>query len=383
VAVLLIALGTALFWAFAAPERAVWITLAVLIATCPCALGLATPAALAAATRGLAEAGLLVTRGHVLEGLATTDRVVFDKTGTLTRGEPTLLEIVPLREGLDARECLKRARRLEASSEHPLARALMTTQLEGATPVFAVPLAELASVPGYGVEASEGSVRTRIGRPDWVLSLAAEKCAPMPAGDARSWVLLGDAKGAIAWFGFGDEIREGTRLAIRELAALGLSVEMLSGDASPAAQGLAEELGLECACPAATPDAKVARLRALQSAGERVIMIGDGVNDGPVLAAAGVSIAMGSGSDLARMGSDAILLGDNLALLPRAIGWARRTRRVIQQNFAWAIAYNLVALPLAFTGQLAPWVAAAGMSASSLVVVLNAMRLQRLPEGSA
>ncbi len=385
--VLALAFATAIFWGIHAPERAVWTTLAVLIATCPCALSLATPAALASATYGLAEAGLLVTRGHVLEGLATADRVVLDKTGTLTRGEPGLLEIVPLREGGTLGSCLQLARRLEQHSEHPLARAVMNARDdEGASLEPAVSPAENASFVGLGVEARCNGQRIRIGRPTWVAELARdhEALPTVPErGTMHSWVLLGDERGAIAWLGFGDEMREGARDALEAMRDLGLELEMLSGDPSPSPADLARELGLEVVCPAATPDQKVERIRRLQRAGKRVIVVGDGVNDGPVLAAAAISIAMGSGSDWTRLGADAILMRDDLMLLPRSIAWARRTRRVIRQNLAWAAGYNLIALPLALSGQLAPWLAAAGMSASSLVVVSNAMRLHRAPRPSS
>jgi len=385
--VLALAFATAIVWGIQAPERAVWTTLAVLIATCPCALSLATPAALASATHGLAGAGLLVTRGHVLEGLASADRVVLDKTGTLTRGEPGLIEIVPLREGSSRARCLRLARGLEQHSEHPLARAVMNARDDEGAPLEpAVSPAENASFAGLGVEARRNGLRTRIGRPAWVAELAGDCEAPPDVPDRRgmhSWVLLGDEQGAIAWLGFGDEIRKGARDALDALRARGLELEMLSGDPSASAAQLAHELGLEVVCPAATPDQKVERIRRLQRAGQRVIVVGDGVNDAPVLAVAGTSIAMGSGADWTRLGADSILMRDDLTLLPRAIAWSRRTRRVIRQNLAWAAGYNLIALPLALSGQLAPWLAAAGMSASSLVVVSNAMRLHRAPRPSS
>ncbi len=381
--VLGLALATAVYWGVYAPERAIWTTLAVLIATCPCALSLATPAALASATHGLAEAGLLVTRGHVLEGLASADHLVLDKTGTLTRGEPALVDVVPLRAGVSRESGLRLARRLERHSEHPLARAAMETgDTDDEALAPATTPGEVESVAGRGMEGRFGGVRTRIGRPEWVTALGAPDAAvpSLPPGDAmHSWVLLGDEQGPIAWLGFGDEVREGAASSLEAIRDLGLSLEMLSGDPSPAAAALAGRLGLQTACPAATPDQKVQRVRALQGAGKRVVVVGDGVNDGPVLAAAEISIAMGSGSDLTRLGADAVLMRDDLDLLPRAIAWARRTRRVIRQNLAWAAGYNLVALPLALTGQLPPWLAAAGMSASSLVVVVNALRLNRTP----
>jgi Cu2+-exporting ATPase len=257
---------------------------------------------------------------------------------------------------------------------------------EGAALEPAVSPAENVSFVGLGVEARRNGLRTRIGRPAWVAELAgdgeAAPCVPDRVG-MHSWILLGDEQGAIAWLGFGDEIREGAREALETMRALGLELEMLSGDPSPSAADLAARLGLQVVCPAATPDQKVQRIRQLQRAGERVIVVGDGVNDAPVLAAAGISIAMGSGADWTRLGADSILMRDDLMLLPRAIAWSRRTRRVIRQNLAWAAGYNLIALPLALSGQLAPWLAAAGMSASSLVVVSNAMRLHRAPRPSS
>ena len=163
----------------------------------------------------------------------------------------------------------------------------------------------------------------------------------------------------------------------QSLRGAGFALEMLSGDPSPSATGLAERLGLEVRCPAASPEAKLARIRSLQGAGERVALVGDGVNDSPSLRAADLSIAMGSGCDLSRLNADAVLLKDDLSLLPTAQAWARRTKWVITQNLGWAVAYNVLALPLAVTGYLSPWMAALGMSLSSLVVVLNAMRLRK------
>ncbi|MBW2498049.1 MAG: heavy metal translocating P-type ATPase [Deltaproteobacteria bacterium] len=397
--VLGLALATAIIWGLNAPEQAVWTTLAVLIATCPCALSLATPAALASATHGLAEAGLLVTRGHVLEGLAAADRIVLDKTGTLTRGEPMLSRVVPLRSEMDRDACLCLARSLERDSEHPLARALMRAGVDAAEAPSLTP-DDIEAIPGCGVEARRAEARTRIGRPEWVLELVAgeepaasrapgpairppgsdDAAIPMADELSHSWVLLADEGGAIAWLAFEDPIREGANQALAELRSLGLALEMLSGDPSPASMELAARLDLEVGQRAATPQQKVERIRTLQARGDRVIVVGDGVNDGPVLAASEISIAMGSGSDLTRLGADAVLMRDDLALLPSAVEWARRTRRVIRQNLAWAIGYNAIALPLALSGQLAPWLAAAGMSASSLVVVLNALRLHRGPE---
>ncbi len=203
-----------------------------------------------------------------------------------------------------------------------------------------------------------------------------------PSADARSWILMADESGPLAWFGVDDPLRPSASEAIDGLAKLDLSLEMLSGDPSPDSALFAERLGLLVASRNAGPAMKVERIRELHGEKEIVVAVGDGVNDGPFMRVADVSIAMGSGSDLTRTSADAVLINDNLVRIPLAIEWARKTRRVIGQNFGWAIAYNVCVLPLAMSGRLVPWVAALGMSLSSLVVVLNATRLARIPSRS-
>jgi Cu2+-exporting ATPase len=320
-------------------------------------------------------------------GLAAADRAIFDKTGTLTRGHPTLVQLIPSR-GHGESELLEIAQRLERDSEHPFARAIVceTALVSGpsASPMAAEwvePVASTQSIPGFGVEGTVADKRYRIGRPEWASSLALnafESTIPGPA--ALAWVLLADEEGPLAWFGLEDPIRLDAATAIDGLREQGLALEMLSGDPSPFAARVAERLELEVVRAGATPEDKVARVRELQAGGERVVVVGDGVNDGPFLAAGDVSVAMGSGCDLSRMGADAVLMRDELSLLPRAVAWSGRVRRILFQNFGWAIGYNVLALPLAVSGQLPPWLAALGMSTSSLVVVLNALRLNRLPE---
>ena len=386
-------LGVAVFnwiaWQFIAPERAMWTTLAVLVATCPCALSLATPTALAAATHALARAGLVITSGRVLEGLASADRILFDKTGTLTRGQPTLTRIVPVR-GHEEAEVLALARTLERDSEHPYAHALRVAGEDGVHSGSAEvgDQQEVASVTGFGVEGSIAGTRYRIGRPEWAASSSGE---PPPEGETadamdgsaavfRVWILLADEKGPLAWFGLEDPVRKDARAALEALRERGFRLEMLTGDPSPSALAIADRLGFDVAEGGVTPEGKVERVRLLQARGERVAVVGDGVNDGPLMRAGDVSIAMGSGCDLSRLGADAVLLRNELTLIPRAVEWSLRMKRILAQNFGWAIAYNLLVLPLAVSGQLAPWVAALGMSTSSLVVVLNSLRLNRLRE---
>jgi len=362
---------TAVAWAIVDPSRVVWVTLSVLVATCPCALGLATPAALAAATEGLARRGFLVTRGSTLEALAKIDRIVFDKTGTLTRGETSVERVIPLR-GDDAATLIERARALEADSSHVLARAFASGRARAGEV-----LADLVNVPGQGVEAKIDATRTRIGRPEWAIGVAPNGTLPAPPVDETvSWILMADEHGPLAWFGLGDPVRTEAPSALSALRARGLELELLSGDPSAAAGRIARDLGLELVLPAATPEAKVVRIQSLQQQGQVVAVVGDGLNDGPLMRAADVSIGMGGGCDLTRLSADAVLLHDELERIPEAIAWAARTRRVIRQNFAWAIAYNVSVLPLAVAGQLPPWLAALGMSLSSLIVATNAARLR-------
>ncbi len=371
-AVLVVSMMTAVVWSMIDPDRAFWVTLSVLVATCPCALGLATPAALAAATEGLARRGFVITRAHALEALTRIDRFVFDKTGTLTEGRPRLRHVVPLCDAsVDA--LVETATALESGSGHVLARAFDDGMRRGTD-------AQAVHVAGQGVEGKIGSRRVRLGHPEWVASLAGEGApVPTPPRDriAGTWILLGDESGARAWFGLDDALRDAAAPALAALRAEGLDLEMLSGDPSAGAESLARSLGLERGVEAARPEQKLERVRRLAASGERVAFVGDGLNDGPVMRAALLGVAMGGGCDRTRLGADALLWNDDLSCLPIAVAWARRTRRVIRQNFAWAIGYNVCVLPLAISGRLPPWLAALGMSLSSLVVVANSARLRR------
>ena len=371
--VLLLALVVVAAWWHVDRERALWVTLAVLVVSCPCALSLATPAALTAATGGLLGRGLLITRPHVLEGLHATTHVVFDKTGTLTEGRFRLARTVPL-GGRDAGQALAAARALESRSGHPIARAFAGEVSDA--------VADAAAVAGLGVEGVVGGTRYRIGNPDWVLELAGGASAAPPDADAM-WILLGDPRGAVAWFALEDAPRPEAARTVRALRQSGVVVQLLSGDPSPAVARLAERLGIDVSVRRASPEDKLRHVRALQAAGAVVLMVGDGVNDAPVLGAAQVSVAMGGGTDLAMSRADAVLLREDLAVVPEALALAHRTRRILHQNLGWAVAYNAVALPLAACGWVTPLWAAVGMSASSIVVVLNALRLGTRPSTSA
>ncbi len=389
VAVLAVAAVNYLVWWWIAPERAIWTTLSVLVATCPCALGLALPAVTAATTHALARAGLLVTRAGVLESLARADRFVFDKTGTLTEGEPQLVGCRLAGKEVDEACVLALARALERDSEHPIARALRRPRPGERVRPAGPGLEAVRAHPGLGVEGRDAEHVYRIGRRAWALAPAHTPTASdggfvaeelQPTSSSRVSVVLSRDGALLAELDFEDPIRPEAPLALAALRDAGISLEMLSGDPSAGAERVASALGLELEVRGALPEQKVERVQALARAGQRVAVVGDGVNDGPVLRAGDVSIAMGSGCDLSRLGASAVLLRDDLALIPRAVRAARRMQRIALQNVAWAVGYNLAVLPLAVSGHLPPWLAALGMSASSLVVVLNALRANRLPE---
>lgn len=364
---LLIAAGVWTFWHFHDPERAFWVTLSVLVATCPCALSLATPTALTSATAHLTRSGILLRRGHVLDVLTRANRIVMDKTGTLTTGNISLVGVQPL-AGLADTDCLAIARALEAYSEHPIARAFRS---QGAEDAMLPAASEVTPVIGHGIQGRIAGKHYRIGSPRW-LALADEQEATQGLA-----IYLADETGPLARFTLADTVRADAGALIQAFKAAGLQTTILTGDSSPQADAVARELGVDELVKGVTPDGKLAYLKAREAAGDISIMVGDGINDAPVLAGAHASFAMAGGTDLAKNSADAILLADDLSRLLTARALALRTRRIIQENFAWSIGYNLLVLPLAASGWLPPYLAAAGMSLSSLIVVTNSMRLNR------
>ncbi|MNU64965.1 putative copper-importing P-type ATPase A [compost metagenome] len=364
---LLIAAAVWTFWHFHAPERAFWVTLSVLVATCPCALSLATPTALTSATAHLTRSGILLRRGHVLDVLTRANRIVMDKTGTLTTGNISLVGVQPLAE-LGEDECLAIARALEAYSEHPIARAFRS---KGADDAVLLAASEVTPVIGHGIEGRIAGKHYRIGSARW-LGLTDELEATQGLA-----IYLADETRPLARFTLADTVRADAGALIQAFKAAGLQTTILTGDSSPQADTVARELGVDELVKGVTPDGKLAYLKAREAAGDISIMVGDGINDAPVLAGAHASFAMAGGTDLAKNSADAILLADDLSRLLTARTLALRTRRIIQENFAWSIGYNLLVLPLAASGWLPPYLAAAGMSLSSLIVVTNSMRLNR------
>lgn len=367
-AILLISVTVFTVWLFIDPSRAFWVTLSVLVVTCPCALALATPTALAVANATLARQGVLITRGHVLEGLAKATHIIFDKTGTLTEGRLELKEVRWLAQAQDERQkqAAALAAALESQSEHPIARAFTASRQE------AIRATDIQAATGQGLSGVIAGRSYRLGRADFV----APDAGLTPPAEEGQWLLLGDEQQPLCWFRLSDQLRPDTQVMLKDLDRLGMQVELLSGDQEGAVASIAQELGIENYRASATPEMKLARLKELQTAGHEVIMVGDGVNDVPVLAGAQVSIAMGDATDLAKTSADTLLLSSRLQRIPQAIRKARMTRITIAQNLSISLGYNLMALPAAAMGLIPPWLAALGMTTSSLVVVFNALRLK-------
>jgi len=369
--VLLLAAGVALFWLLTDPARWLPITVAVLVVTCPCALALATPVAITAATGRLMQRGLVTTRGHALETLARADTFIFDKTGTLTHGRPTLMQVQTF-ASLPASQCLVLAAGLEQSSEHPIARALRAAAPDSP------PAQEVINTPGAGLRGTIAARSCVLGTAGFIREAGvalpdATETGLQAAGQTVVW--LGRDNQLLAAFVIGDELRPGARELVKALKQQGKRVLLLTGDHTSVAQRVGAAVGIDTIESGLTPQAKLARVQQLAASGAIVAMVGDGVNDAAALAGAHVSIAMGGGTQLAAASADMLLLSEQLLHLQEGIAVARKTLSVIRQNMAWAVAYNLLALPFAAIGMIAPWMAAIGMSASSLIVVANALRL--------
>lgn len=389
-AVLVLAAAAGIFWELRGADNALIIALTVLVVACPCALSLATPVASTVATTTLRRRGVVIRNGAFLERAAATTAVVFDKTGTLTEAELHIDRIVPL-QTLDTRECLAIATALERHSHHPIARAFVSdTALTAGTVI---------TVPGQGVEGEVAGVHYRLGiaafawpgrgGADATRSLPALPAPPTPPEqDEGLWVLLAAAT-PLAWFRLQDVLRDDAAQTVKALREQGITTAIFSGDSSAAGRRLAESLQVDHLRTGLTPEQKIAAVRELSAGipkpeasanGQRVMMIGDGVNDAGAMAAADTSIAISPRDVLVQNSADATLLNPDLSLVPDVLRFARRTRRIIRQNVGWSLAYNLSVIPVALLGLLPPWLAALGMSLSSLLVVLNAWRLRRMED---
>jgi Cu2+-exporting ATPase len=367
-ALLVFAVGVFVAWQLIEPARAWQVAIAVLVVSCPCALSLATPSALAAATDLLVRRGVLIVRPHVLETLHRATHIIFDKTGTLTEGRPVLRKTEVL-AGLGAARCLQLAAALEAGSAHPLAAALRRAALaDGAR------ADQLVSVPGQGVEGSIAGQIYRLGSAAFAGAGGEAVRAGPP--DATS-VFLGCDGVLLARFDLADALRCDAHDVVRQFQRRGQRVILLSGDQQGVTDSVAAQLGIDTALGAQLPDDKLAYVQRLQQQGAVVAMVGDGINDAAVLSAADVSFAMGEGAALAQLNADCVLLSGRLASFAEAATTADRALRVIRQNLGWATLYNGIAIPAAALGLLNPWLSAVGMSLSSAVVVINALRLRR------
>ncbi len=419
--VLLLAAGAGAVWSQIDPGRAVWVMVSVLIVTCPCALSLAAPSALLAAAGALARRGVLVQHLAALEALAGLDAVFFDKTGTLTDDRLELADVQWLPEaarsghgGRSEASLLHLATSLAAQSSHPLSRALVAAMVaRGPGPVAR--WTDVEDDPGRGLRARASDGRCyRLGSREWVDAVGqethsrtaeaqrAQRTAAKTISDSSSAIPLrsprlcgaesvssspdpgaevwfGNDHGALARFGFTEALRPDAAATVAALQRAGVAVALLSGDAPQRVEALAQRLHIDDAQGGATPEAKLARIAAAQRAGRRVGMVGDGLNDAPVIARADVSFAMGEGAAITRSKADFILLSGRLSDVLTARDTARRALRIVRQNLGWAVAYNAVCVPLALLGLFPPWAAGLGMATSSLAVLLNALRLTAGP----
>ncbi len=377
VALLVLACVTAGWWYWHDPDRALWVFVSVLVVSCPCALSLATPVALTVATDALARMGVLVTRGHAIEALARAQHFVFDKTGTLTYGEMRLETLHCLGDASPA-SVLGLAAALEHGSEHAIARALRVRATEEgvALPAFRA----VTATTGQGVAGELDGQAYRIGRPAFAAGLAG---TPVPdvlvqaEQTGGTVIALASSAGWLGGFVLSDGLREDCEATFDVLRAQGLELSIFSGDTPSTVEAIGRRLGVAHALGGMTPEGKHAGLRELQKGDAVIAMVGDGVNDAPVLAQAQVSVAMGGGTDLARNQADIVLLSARLGALSDGLALSRRALTIIRQNLWWSFVYNFTAVPLAMSGLVTPWMAGIGMSASSLFVVLNALRLQR------
>ena len=357
-AILIISAGTWFYWHQTKPDDAFWIMLSVLVATCPCALSLATPTALTCATSRMGNFGILLRKGHVFETLCKVNHLVVDKTGTLTKGDIEISRTSVFGE-ISESESLALAAALEAHANHPIARSFTQYAKED------VVVSEVKNVIGSGIEGLWNGKDVKIGSAAFVVN---EGC------DESNAVYLSVNGEHAATFYYRDPIRKESQAFIQRFAEAGIKTTLLTGDSIQNAQPVADEIGIDHVIASAKPEDKLAYLKSLDS-DDITMMVGDGINDAPTLAGAHLSVAMGGGTDVAKASADMTLLGDNLEKLLEARLLALRTRKIIRENLAWSLGYNLLILPLAVAGLVAPYVAVVGMSASSIIVVSNSLRL--------
>lgn len=370
IAGILLATGaTAWVWYGVAPERALWTALSVLVISCPCALALATPAALSNAANALRRAGVLVRGEGALESVARVTHILFDKTGTLTRGELAIGEVRCLADA-SREEALRLAAALQRYANHPIARGF--TDIEPAENV-----SDVNFDVGRGVSGIWQGRACRIGSAEYCRQIA--PTLPSQPDEAGYWVALVLREQPLAWIALEDVLRSEAMALTTALKSRGATLELVTGDHSPQAALMGKSLGFDGIHVGMSPQDKSAHVAALQTGGAIVLMIGDGLNDAPVLRRANASIAVAGATDLARTQADFVIMDGDLHRVTRIIDKAQQCRRTLYQNLAWALGYNLLGIPLAALGHIPPWAAAVGMSLSSLLVVANSLRLARPP----
>ncbi|MNW36775.1 Copper-exporting P-type ATPase A [compost metagenome] len=379
-----IAVVTFLVWFFfVAPgsfSEALEKAIAVLVIACPCALGLATPTSIMAGSGRAAEYGILFKGGEHLETAQSLDTIVLDKTGTITRGQPELREVVPA-NGIQEAELLALLGSAERSSEHPLAEAIVTGARERG---LTLPEASaFEAIPGHGISAIVEGRRILAGTRRLMaregIDVGSYEDVMSMKEEAGQTVLLIAVDGVYAGMvGVSDRVKDTSKAAVSRLKELGLQVVMITGDNDRTARAIAGEVGIDLVLSEVLPEGKAAEVKKLQEQGRKVAMVGDGINDAPALAIADVGIAIGTGTDVAIEAADVTLMRGDLQGVPDAIEMSKRTMGNIKQNMFWALAYNSVGIPIAAAGFLAPWLAGAAMALSSVSVVLNALRLQRV-----
>jgi len=359
-ALLIVALCTYIGWYIIEPSQAFWTTLSVLVATCPCALSLATPTALTCATANLNKQGILIKQHHVLETLNKIEHMVFDKTGTLTHGDFVLLNSTVYGQ-YSKQQCIDLASQLEKVSEHPISLAFKKQQKHS------VQLSEVINLPGQGLQASYQEQPLKLGH--------AQFCgitSPLNSKELVIYLTLNNQ--LLATFELGDTLRKSAHDISHYCQSNKIETTLLTGDISAKSEEVATLLGLDNVSKGVTPQGKLKHLQEIQQS-QQVLMVGDGINDAPVLAGAHVSVALASGTDVAKNSADVILLGEDLNKIATLQKTAQKTTKIIKENLAWAIGYNLIIVPLAVTGHVPPYIAVLGMSFSSLIVVSNSLRL--------
>ena len=368
------ALGAGVVWWHISAEHVLPIMLSILVVSCPCALALGTPVALASAARGFGRLGLLINHSDALEVLPKVTHVILDKTGTLTLSKMALLRTLdPHGTEIEGHHLARIAARLERISRHPIASAFEGLDDGG-------PVTNPQEMAHEGVEGTINGTQYLLGRPDFVEQRVT--CAPLSPPSEGSWVVLADSEGVLAWFELDNPLRSGAHELIKSLKAKGLRLCIASGDREGPVFSLAHQLDVSDYQSQCTPEDKLRLMRSLQKEGACVAMIGDGINDAPVLAGADVSMTLAEGADIARTQSDIVLTGQSLENASQVFDLAPKVRSIIRQNLMWAISYNVLAFPLAAFGMVPPWAAAIGMSASSLMVVLNGRRAGKINKQS-